>query len=327
MSFSKSVKEELSKISNLSNKEIVKAELMGYLITTNIIIKNNKIKCSTESEYNINRFSKLLSNINISKYNIDIQGKVFNININETIDIKEVENDEGVIHLTQAGKEFIGMELLEKAIVRGSFLGGGFVNNPEKSYHLEIIYSDIINRNYIENILNKNNINVKTLNNSIYIKDGEEISKFFAFIGASTAVLRFEEIRVIRDMRNNVNRIVNCETANINKTINASLKQIEDIKYIIKSNKIHELSESLQEMANVRLENPEMSLVELGKMLKNPLGKSGVNYRLKLISEYAEELRKQGEEKWKIWGFIFIFLFAQKNVSIVILFLLMIWMI
>lgn len=297
MSFSKSVKEELSKISNLSNKEIVRAELMGYLITTNIIIKNNKIKYSTESEYNINRFSKLLSNINISKYNIDIQGKVFNINVNEPIDMKEVENDEGVMHLTRAGKEFIGMELLEKAIVRGSFLGGGFVNNPEKSYHLEIIYSDIINRNYIENILNKNNINVKTLNNSIYIKDGEEISKFFAFIGASTAVLRFEEIRVIRDMRNNVNRIVNCETANINKTINASLKQIEDIKYIMKLNKIHELSESLQEMANVRLENPEMSLIELGKMLKNPLGKSGVNYRLKLISEYAEELRKQGEEK------------------------------
>ena len=140
---------------------------------------------------------------------------------------------------------------------------------------------------FVKQLLNKYFIKMKSFDNSLYAKEGEEI-----FIGASMAVLKFEEIRVIRDMRNNVNRIVNCETANINKTINASLKQIEDIKFIIKMNKFHELSENLQEIANLRLENPEVSLVELGRLLSNPIGKSGVNYRLKAISEFAEELRK-----------------------------------
>jgi len=291
MSFSKSVKEELSKISNLANKEAVKAEFIGYLITNNINIKNKYIKYSTESEYNINRFSKLLNNINVGKYNIDIQGKVFSIIVNEEIIIDELNLVESNYIINDSMKDFCNTEVLEKAIVRGCFLGSGSINNPENQYHLEIILNSEENLNFIEEIINKYNINVKKLNNSIYIKEGEEISKFLAFIGASMAVLKFEEIRVIRDMRNNVNRLVNCETANLNKTINASIKEIEDIKFIIKMNKFHELSENLQEIANLRLDNPEVSLVELGRLLSNPIGKSGVNYRLKAISEFAEELR------------------------------------
>ena len=292
MSFSKKVKEELSKISNLANKDIVKAELIGYLITNNISIKNNKIRYSTESEYNINRFAKLLNNLNISKYKIDIQGKIFYITINEDLKMQEIEINNSKIIITNSIKEFINIEVLEKALIRGSFLGSGSVNNPENKYHLEVIYNSLENRNYIEEILQKYNIKIKKLNNSIYLKEGEEISKFLAFIGANISVLKFEEIRVIRDMRNNVNRLVNCETANINKTINASLKQIEDINFIIKMKKFHELSENLQEIAKMRLENPEVSLIELGKLLTKPIGKSGVNYRLKSISEFAEELRK-----------------------------------
>ena len=118
----------------------------------------------------------------------------------------------------------------------------------------------------------KYDIQIKKLNTSLYLKDGEEISKLLAFIGANKAVLKFEEIRVLRDMRNNVNRIVNCETANLNKTINAALKQIEDIKFIKKMNKFNELSEGLQEIANLRLENSDISLVELGSALtRHPL--------------------------------------------------------
>ena len=96
----------------------------------------------------------------------------------------------------------------------------------------------------------------------------------------------------MRDMRNNVNRVVNCETANLNKTINAALKQIEDIKLIKSINKFEELPETLREIANLRLEHPEASLQELGSMLKNPVGKSGVNHRLKKISEIAREEKK-----------------------------------
>nr|MBP3681181.1 DNA-binding protein WhiA [Clostridia bacterium] len=293
MSFSKKIKEELSKMNNLSNKDAVRMELIGYFITNNISIKNNKIKYSTESEYNINRFAKLLNNVNISKYKIDIQGRVFSITIEEKLKFaKELNFSDSIIRLNDNIKDFCDTEILEKAIVRGSFLGSGSLNNPEKTYHLEIIYSCEENVNYIKQLLEKYGIKIKKNNMSLYLKEGEDISKLLAFIGANKAVLKFEEIRVLRDMRNNVNRIVNCETANLNKTINAALKQIDDIKYIKKMNKFNKLSKGLQEIANLRLNNSDSSLIELGKMLDNPIGKSGVNYRLKSISKFADELRK-----------------------------------
>lgn len=293
MSFSKKIKEELSKISNLANKDLVKAELLGYLITNNISIKNNKIKYSTESEYNINRFAKLLNNLNISKYEIEIQGKIFSINIRQMLEFDEIDYTDSKVILNEGIKSFCNSEQLEKSLVRGSFLGSGSINNPEKIYHLEILYNCEQNVDIIMNILSKFDIQMKKMNTTLYLKEGEEISKFLAFIGANTSVLKFEEIRVIRDMRNNVNRLVNCETANLNKTINAALKQIDDIKFIKKMKKFNELPEGLQEMANLRLENPEVSLVELGKMLSSPIGKSGVNYRLKAISNFADDLRKK----------------------------------
>ena len=293
MSFSKDVKEELSKISNLSNKDVVKAELLGYLITNNVSVKGKTIKYSTESEYNINRFAKLLNNVGISKYKINIQGKVFFITINENINLEELDIlKDGVIVNNDKISEFCNTDILQRALVRGSFLGSGSLNNPEKIYHLEIIYSNPINMNLVYEILNHSEIKMKTLNNSLYLKDGEEISKLLAFIGANNAVLKFEEIRVIRDMKNNVNRLVNCETANLNKTINAALEQIENIKLIKKKNKFYELSPNLQEIAELRLEHPEATLIELGQMLDNPIGKSGVNYRLKAINDFANELKK-----------------------------------
>ena len=292
MSFSKDVKEELSKTSNLANKELVKAELIGYLITNNAIVKGNTIKFSTESEYNINRFAKLLNNVGITKYEIDIQGKVFSIIIKQKIEFDELDILDCNIVLNEKINGFCQNETLQRSIVRGSFLGSGTLNNPEKIYHLEVIYSNPLNMNYIYEILIKSDIKMKILNNSLYLKEGEEISKFLAFIGANNAVLKFEEIRVIRDMKNNVNRIVNCETANLNKTINAALEQIENIKLIKRLNKFHELTPNLQEIAELRLEHPEASLIELGQMLDNPIGKSGVNYRLKAINEFARELKR-----------------------------------
>lgn len=126
----------------------------------------------------------------------------------------------------------------------------------------------------------------------IYIKDGEEISKFLAFIGANTAMLKFEEIRVIKETKNNINRLVNCETANLNKTVNAAVMQIEDIDLIRKCNAFDDLPIGLKEIARAREENPDMTLEELGLSLTTPIGKSGVNHRLKKLHEIAEELRK-----------------------------------
>ena len=126
----------------------------------------------------------------------------------------------------------------------------------------------------------------------LYIKDGEEISKFLALIGATKGVLSFEDVRVTREIKNNVNRKVNCETANLNKVVNASVNQINDINFIKKIKKFDELPEYLKEIARVRLEFPDMPLKDLGQQLDKPLGKSGVNHRLQKIHEIAEELRK-----------------------------------
>lgn len=288
MSFSSEIKEELSKTNNLKNKEEVKYEFLGYLISSNISIKKNKIEYSTENEYNINRLNKLLNNLNID-YDICVKGNLFVIKF-------DIENIEYYINLLSN----IEKDNLKKAFIRGSFLGSGSINDPKKKYHIEISLENKEYANILKNILNEFNIIFKELERkssySLYSKDGEEISKFLALIGASKSVINFEEIRVIRDIRNNVNRKVNCETANLNKTVNAAVRQIEDIKFIYNSKAEDKLSDSLKEIANLRMENPDISLVELGKLLKEPIGKSGVNHRLKKIQEIANELRGN---KWK----------------------------
>ena len=280
MSFSAELKEEISKIENLSNKEAVKYELIGYLISSNIANEDNKIKFSTENEYNINRFAKLLNNMNISDYEIELQGKIFVI----TFSKRKVEELENI--------ETLNVEQI-KWLIRGAYLGAGSINNPEKKYHLEIGISNVENANkiiqYLKEFEIKSNIVEKKGEYAIYIKDGEAISKILALIGANKSVLKFEEIRVQREMNNKINRIVNCETANLNKTINASIEQIEAIKRLKSSGKFEKLDEPLKEIAELRLKNPNSNLTELGKMLKNPVGKSGVNYRLKKIMEIANE--------------------------------------
>ena len=283
MSFSKELKEELSKTENLFNKEAVKYELIGYLLSSNINTEDSKIKFSTESEYNINRFSRLLSNLDINNYDISVQGKWYVIIVRQ----KELE---------KISLEIIDLNLSQeqvKWIIRGAYLGGGSINNPLNKYHLELSIKELKYAQMIINALQsfyiKTNLLKKKNGYSIYIKDGEEISKFLALLGANRAVLKFEEIRVQREMNNKINRIVNCETANINKTINASIEQIEAIKKLKEKNKFEKLSETLKEIANLRLENPNANLTELGQMLKIPVGKSGVNYRLKKIMEIANE--------------------------------------
>ena len=275
MSFSSNVKEELSKLSTLKDKQSVKAEVIGYLITNNINIDEKNIRFSSKSEYNINRFSKLLSNLNVMNHEIDIQGEIYTISLKK-IDLQEKINlEDKNINLKDYINRQLKDEIYTKSIVRGAFLGGGSINNPENKYHLEIIFSLEENAKYIANILKNYEIECKILNKnhcySLYSKEGETISNLLAFIGASNSVLKFEEIRVVRDMRNNVNRLVNCETANLNKIINASLKQIEDIKLIKEKNKFKNLSKNLQEIAELRLKNPEASLIELGNMLEVPV--------------------------------------------------------
>ncbi len=287
MTFSAQVKENLSKMHNLADKEAVKSELLGYFMSNNIHIQKTKIVYTTTNEYNINRFGKLLSNCQID-FQITLKGKKYSIIFDKKVKIEKYNLEEFMQEYVQ--------KMQEKAFIRGIFLGGGSVNNPENKYHLELIVSLPEYRKIVQNVLEKNDISVKHLERkngySLYIKDGEEISKFFAFIEATFAVLKFEEIRVLHDVKNRVNRKVNCETANLSKTVNAAVKQIEAIKNLQKRGEFNHLPENLKEIAILRLENPDASLTELGKMLKEPIGKSGVNHRLKALLDYA----KKGEK-------------------------------
>ena len=283
MSFSQDVKQELSKINNLAKKDQVKQELIGYLITSNTSVdKKRAIRYSTENEYNINRFSKLLNNVNID-YTIEMEGKTFAI--------KFKLKDENFLKIDEQQIDNIEDK---KALIRGTFLGAGSVNNPENKYHLEMKFNTKENAEKMLNIISEFSIKFKPLyrgkKHSIYIKEGDEISNFLALIGANSSVLKFEDIRVKREMRGKVNRLVNCESANLNKTLNASIEQIDAIKKLQEKNKFNKLDDNLKEIALLRLENPDMPLSELGKLLKNPVGKSGVNYRLKKIIEIANEI-------------------------------------
>ncbi len=292
MSFSSEIKQELNKNTKLSNKELVKYELIGYLISGNIdILERNIIRFSTESDYNINRFSKLLYNLKI-EHNIEISGKNFIVSFKKNSIQEFVKIDEKQIFL-KGNIQYEKNEENLKTLVIGVFMGSGSINNPEKKYHLEIIFGNEENLKEIRKILEKLGIKTKKMitenKKSIYIKEGEEISKFLALIGANKAVMRFEDIRIQKEMRGKVNRLVNCETANLNKTINASIEQIAAIKKLKETGKFNKLNDNLKEIANLRLENPDMPLIELGKKLRQPVGKSGVNYRLKKIMELANE--------------------------------------
>ncbi len=311
MSFSSEIKQELNKNTKLSNKELVKYELIGYLISGNIDMpEKNAIRFSTESDYNINRFSKLLANLQID-HKIEISGKNFVVSLKKKAIQEIVKIEEKEIFLKNEIQQENSRKSLEnqknnesnksnenneenlKSLIIGAFMGSGSINNPEKKYHLEIDFENEENLEKIKDVLEKLGIRTKKMitenKKSIYIKEGEEISKFLALIGANKAVMKFEDIRIQKEMRGKVNRLVNCETANLNKTINASIEQIAAIKKLKETGKFNKLNDNLKEIANLRLENPDMPLVELGKRLKEPVGKSGVNYRLKKIMELANE--------------------------------------
>lgn len=285
MSFSKQVKEELSKFNNLANKEEVKFEFLGYLASNHITKKEGIIKYSTENDYNIDRFAKIIRNMGIEDFNITVNGKIFSIEFGG----EEEKND--FVTLSSSFENLSDLEF--KAFMRGLFMGSGSINNPEKKYHLEC---GIRNQEDVPKIvagMSKKDIFFKQRENMIYSKDGEEISKFLAFIGAVKSVLKFEEIRVERHMNNKVNRLVNCKTANLNKVLNASVEQVEAIRKLKQNGEFEKLENNLKEIAELRLANPDMPFVELGQKLSTPIGKSGVNYRLKKIIKIAEEGNKK----------------------------------
>ena len=160
-------------------------------------------------------------------------------------------------------------EQLEWLCIREAFIKSGSMNDPNKKYHLEIMFKAKKKAEEMQTLLNNFNINAKVIKREkdymLYLKDGEEISEFLALIGANSSVIKFEEIRVLKETRNDINRLVNCETANLNKTINAAVKQVEAIKKLKKNKQFEKLSENLKELANLRIEHPDVTYEELRK--------------------------------------------------------------
>ncbi|MGO4938127.1 DNA-binding protein WhiA [Fundicoccus sp. Sow4_H7] len=203
---------------------------------------------------------------------------------------------EGSMLSMEVSDDIMKNEQKKRSYLRGAFLAAGSVNNPEtSSYHLEIYSSYESHNNNICQMMNDFNLNAKTIHRRngyiTYIKEAEKISDFLGIIGANRALLKFEDVRIVRDMRNSVNRLVNCENANLNKVIDASQRQLEAIKTIDAHQGISSLPEKLKVMAEFRLENPDLSLKELGEQIPGgPISKSGVNHRLRKLIEIAEKL-------------------------------------
>ncbi|MCI8814086.1 MAG: DNA-binding protein WhiA, partial [Lachnospiraceae bacterium] len=188
----------------------------------------------------------------------------------------------------------------KRAFIRGAFLVSGSISDPEKFYHFEIVCQTEEKAVQIQEIMQTFHIDAKIVLRKrsyvVYVKEGAQIVELLGLMEANVALMNLENIRILKEMRNSVNRKVNCETANIHKTVNAAVKQIEDIRLIEEKMGLDELSSGLSEIARLRLEFPEATLKELGMMLTPQVGKSGVNHRLRKLSNLAQELRGGKEE-------------------------------
>lgn len=183
----------------------------------------------------------------------------------------------------------------KRAFIRGAFLSAGSMSDPEKSYHFEIVCPSEEKAAQLRDVINDFDCGAKIVarkkNYVVYIKEGAQIVDILNVMEAHVALMNLENVRIIKEMRNSVNRQVNCETANINKTVNAAVRQIEDIHYIEEKIGLDSLPENLREIAEIRLQYPDAALKELGTYLQPPVGKSGVNHRLRKLADIAGKLR------------------------------------
>lgn len=311
MSFSSIAKNEVCRVSLF--KECCRiAELSAFFHLTGSIQKSGNqflLRADTESAAVARRAFSLIKDAFKTHTQIEMKqnhlkkNHLYSLVINQSEEVLTILHKTGLvthknIFKTESIKEsIINKKCCKISFLRGAFLGGGSISNPEKMYHLEFVAGSIAFANDLVKILNYFNLNAKLTerkNHMItYLKEGDKISAFLSLIGAHAAVMDFENIRILKEMRNNVNRAVNCETGNLSKTVNAAVRQIDNIAYIQKHMGFEKLIPSLREIAELRINNPEASLDELKSQLSEPVGKSGVNHRLRKLNEIAENLKKE----------------------------------
>ena len=318
MSFSSKVKEELSKDCN-NPRHCCIAETAAIISMCGKVVFDEKDRVRIEIH---------TENVTVARKYFTLLKKTYNINTDISIRhssslnksrsyILSVNDDEtarkilmtcrlmkpfGVIEedFSISDSLIIQRECCKRAFIRGAFLASGSVSDPVKTYHFEIVCLSEAKAKQLQMIMETFNINARVIKRRkyfvVYVKDSSQVVDLLNIMGAYNALMDMENVRIVKDMRNNVNRKVNCETANINKTVSAAVKQIEDIRFIQMSSAFDELPESLQEMAELRARYPEATLAELGQLLDTPVGKSGVNHRLKKISLFADELRERHQQ-------------------------------
>lgn len=209
-----------------------------------------------------------------------------------------LESEEGVFAIKEGlSSRIVKKDCCKRAYIRGAFLGGGSLSDPEKGYHAELVTHQEAFAESLVELFAFYDLGAKIIERKnqyvVYLKEGDQIVDLLNVIGAHSTLLEFENVRIIKQMRNDVNRLVNCETANMNKTVDASYRQVEDIKFIAETVGLSYLSDNLRSLAELRLENTEVSLKEIGEMLDPPVGKSGVNHRFRKIELIASELRQE----------------------------------
>lgn len=308
MSFSLDVKKEL--IQTEYENHCVRAEIAAIIRLNGLISTNGNdtsLDIQTESAAIARRIFTLLKQVFTGPVELLVRKKmrlkknnIYIVRIKE--EANELLNELQIEHENDGFEQMDLLATLEtdecrRAYLRGAFVARGSINNPEtSSYHLEIFNLDQDHNQVLCELLNVYDLRARELQRRngyiVYLKEANKIADFLRITGANKALFKFEDVRIVRDMRNSVNRIVNCETANLNKTISASVRQVENIKLIERRLGLENIPERLQEIARVRLQYPEVTLQELGKLIPSgELSKSGVNHRLKRIAEIAKTLQ------------------------------------
>lgn len=312
MSFSSRTKSELIRMEH-SDKAVMTAELSAITrvsgtlklsgnnrINMDVITKNAAIARHVFSLFKeaigVHTGIRMHKNPKLKKANI------YTISLEMEEGANEILEALGIIRRTKNGfsinnaapKELLKREESRRAYLRGVFLGGGSLSDPERSYHLELVAHSREFGEDLMKMMRLYGLKPKMIDRKgsqvVYLKEGDQIIDFLNVIGAHQTLMVFENIRIVKQMRNDVNRIVNCETANLTKTADAAWRQIQSIRIIEELAGLDQLPENLRELAYLRLENREANLKELGQLLDSPIGKSGVNHRLKKIEEIAKKM-------------------------------------
>ncbi len=280
MSFSGEVKGELVKLEN-DARHCQIAELAAILIYSGAIRKDGAgaqvIEIPADALYVADRCRMLLERLQLTEKNA----------------LQTIKCGEGD---TLVNPLVIKSLCCKRACLRGAFLSIGSMSNPQKAYHLEFVCGDMQQAEQLVDTLLYYEIHAKIVARKkyqvVYIKESEEIVELLNVIGAHISLMNLENLRILKDMRNSINRKVNCEAANITKTVNAAAKQVDDIRYIREHYGFDNLAGNLRQIAELRLEYQDATLKELGEYLTPKVGKSGVNHRLRKLSELAEALKK-----------------------------------